>query len=71
MNNLEKKLDELIASMDRGGFGDSEAREHYQRKIDLLKFKIARQDKLKIAIVSALIGSVVGAAVTTLSKVLS
>lgn len=71
MSKLNDELDDLIASMDGGGFGDPEAREHYQRKIDLLKFKITRRDNLKIAVLSAVIGAVVAATVTILTNVIN
>ncbi|GMG80998.1 hypothetical protein LNKW23_02100 [Paralimibaculum aggregatum] len=65
MGKLDNELASLLRSMDRGGFGDPEAREQYQREIDHLKFQITRRDNMRVAIVSAVIGAVV-AAVTTL-----
>jgi hypothetical protein len=70
LSKLNDELDDLIASMDGGGFGDPEAREHYQREIDLLKFKITRRDNMRIAIVSAVIGALVAAVVTAITSVI-
>jgi hypothetical protein len=70
LSKLNDELDDLIGSMDGGGFGDPEAREHYQRKIDLLKFRITRRDNMRIAIVSATIGAIVAAVVTVLTSIL-
>lgn len=72
MDNLEKQLENLIESTkDGGGFGDKNALEHHEREIELLKFKIARRDKMKIAVTSALVGAVVASVVTLLSQLLS
>ena len=71
MGKLEKQLDELVGLVGSGGgFGSPDAVEQHQREIDLLKFKITRRDNMKIAIVSALIGAVVGAGMTMLSSFL-
>ncbi|WP_132696726.1 hypothetical protein [Rhodovulum steppense] len=68
MKKLEKELEELVRSVgDGGGFGDPEASTQHQREIDLLKFKIARRDQMKTAVVSALIGAGVAAVVTLVS----
>ena len=72
MSRLVKELDELVARTAEGnGFGDQNALEQHQREIDLLKFKIARQDKMKIAVISALIGAVVGALVSVLANTIN
>ena len=68
MGKLDNELDATVRSMDGGGFGDPEAREQHQRKIDLLKFKITQRDKMRIAVVSALIGAVVALIVTIVSS---
>lgn len=69
MKSLEKELDELVNfASNGGGFGGQDAVEQHQREIDLLKFKITRRDNMKIAIVSASIGGVVAALVTTFTS---
>jgi len=70
LSKLHDELDDLIPSMDGGGFGDPEAREHYQRKIDVFKFKITRRDNLRTAVVSTTVGAVVAAVVTILASVI-
>lgn len=67
MDRLEKELETLVHYVENGGgFGDKDAKDQHNRKIDLLKFKITRRDNIRIAVVSALIGTVVGSIVTFL-----
>ena len=69
MGKLENELDALVHFRENGGgFGDPDALEEHQQKIDLLKFKITRRDNIRIAVVSALIGAVVAAVVTILTS---
>jgi len=73
MGKLEKQLEELVGfvgSGSGGGFGSPDAAEQHQREIDLLKFKITRRDNFKIAVISATIGALVGAAITAISQIL-
>lgn len=57
--------------VDRSGrFGSPDAAEQHQREIDLLKFKITRRDNFKLAIISAIIGALVGAGVTAVSQII-
>lgn len=68
MSKLEKQLEELVGfGGNGGGFGSQDAVEQHQREIDLLKYKITRRDNMKIAVISALIGAVVGAGMSMLS----
>lgn len=69
MGKLDDQLEELVALAGTGGgFGDPEAVQQHQREIDLLKFKIGRRDNLRLAIVSAIIGAVVGGLVTAVGQ---
>ena len=69
MGKLEKELDELMQCIGSGGgFGAPEAERDYERQIEHLKFKISHRDNIKIAAMSALIGSVSGAIITFLLK---
>ncbi len=67
MSKLEEELETLIHSRNglRNSAGDGEL---HQQKIDLLKFKITRRDKMNTIVVSALIGATVSAVVTILTK---
>lgn len=68
VDKLDKELDALVHFEENGGgFGDREAKEQHDRKIELLKFKITRRDNYKIAIMSALIGAIVGTLITFIS----
>ena len=72
MTKLEDELEQLVHSIGYGGgFGSQDALEQHEREIELLKFKISRRDNMKIAIVSALIGSIVAAIITFLSQMVS
>ncbi len=64
MSKLEQDLEALVRSMDGGGFGCPDAKEQFERRVELLKFKITRRDNMRVAVVSALIGAVVAAVVT-------
>ena len=69
MGKLEKELEELMQVVSSGGgFGEPEAERDYERQIEHLKFKIGRRDNIKIAIMSAVIGSISAALITLLLK---
>ncbi len=72
MGKLDDQLEELVALAGTGsGFGDPGAAQQHQQKIDLLKFKITKRDNLRLAIVSAIIGAVVGGLVTIVSQLVT
>jgi len=65
MGKLERELEELVGFVaNGGGLGGQDAIEQHQREIDLIKFKITRRDNMRIAVISALTGALVAAAVT-------
>lgn len=69
MGKLDDQLQKLVALSGTGsGFGDPEALQQHLSEIDLLKFKINRRDNLRLAIVSAIIGAVVGGLVTLVGQ---
>ena len=69
MGKLEKELEDIIKFVgDGGGFGDPDAERAHERQIEHLKFKITRRDTIKVAILSAVIGSVSAAAITLFFK---
>ena len=71
MGKLAKQLDDLVGLTANGsGFGCSEAAEQHQKEIDLLKFKIAQRNNMKIAIISTFIGAGVGAGATLIGQLL-
>lgn len=71
MGRLDRELEELVGLVGNGaGFGAPEAVEQHQREIELLKFKITRRDNMRIAVVSALIGAVVGSGATLLASII-
>lgn len=70
MGKLDKELEHLVSSAKGGGFGDPDAKAEFERDIEHLKFRITRRDNFRIAVISALIGAVVGGAVTLISQAL-
>lgn len=71
MGKLEKELDELMQVIGSGGgFGAPEAERDYERQIEHLRFKISRRDNIKIAAMSAVIGSISAALITLLLKII-
>ena len=71
MGKLDDDLDSLVKLGGSGaGWGAPEAYEQHLLEIEHVKFKITRRDSMRIAVVSALIGAVVGSGATLLSQVL-
>ena len=68
ISRLAKELDALVIGMRGGGFGDPDALAQHQREIDLLKFKIARRDNMRVAVISTLIGAAVAGLITLLAS---
>jgi hypothetical protein len=69
LKKLEDELENLIDHQVHGiGLADQEARRQHEQKIELLKFKITQRDKMRVAVVSALIAALVSAVVNILMK---
>lgn len=67
MGNLDNELERLIASARDGGFGDPDALDQHRREVDHVKFKITQRNNLRLGLLSALIGAVVGFVCTSIS----
>ena len=69
MSDLEKQLERKVSEIGTGtGYGDPDALAQHDREIEYLKFQITQLNQYKTALMSAIIGGLVGSLVTLLSS---